>query len=294
MQPPSERGIIREGKEIPEGKTAVLIAGLPDGKMANLVAEAIQRSDNFALFPIALSSEKHQGSIISFGEDRLLLLTPGGWRLAESLKENKIPVVDFTIPGAVNNNAEAYVKAGLPFVMGTTGGDRQKLVETVENSEISAVIAPNMAVEVVRVQHAIEALAQNAPGGFKGWRMEIKESHQASKKDVSGTARALQTHLKTLGAVMNGEIISIRDPRIQEEELGVPQEHLGGHAYHWIALQSPDGVSTVSFTTKINGRQPYVDGTMVALRFLQKKIKAGSKGEVFSMVDVLRAQTGAK
>ncbi|MDP3998237.1 MAG: dihydrodipicolinate reductase C-terminal domain-containing protein [bacterium] len=296
MVTPSEQGrSTSERKETLEGKTPVLIAGLP-GKMATLVTKAINRSEDFTLPNICLSSDRHP--LISIGEndeERLLYAIPS-YRPRDSIKlkshlHSGLIAVDFTTPQAVNKNAELYAEMGIPFVMGTTGGNRQKLVETVKNSEISAVIAPNMAVEVVRIQHAIETLAQNAPGVFKDWRMEIKESHQASKKDVSGTAKALQAQLEQLGAVMEEDIISIRDLKIQEE-LGI--KNLSGHAYHWITLQSPDGVSTLSFRTKIEGRQPYVNGTMVALKFLQEKIRAGSKGEVFSMVDVLRAQTGAK
>jgi len=37
-------------------------------------------------------------------------------------------VVDYTVPMCVNANAELYIKHMIPFVMGTTGGDRDKLV----------------------------------------------------------------------------------------------------------------------------------------------------------------------
>ncbi|KAG2390571.1 4-hydroxy-tetrahydrodipicolinate reductase [Vigna angularis] len=41
-------------------------------------------------------------------------------------------------------NAELYCKAGVPFVMGTTGGDRDLLHKTVEDSKNHAVISPQM------------------------------------------------------------------------------------------------------------------------------------------------------
>lgn len=52
--------------------------------------------------------------------------------------------IDYTHPSAVNSNAEFYVKHGIPFVMGTTGGDRDKLLETVKDANLFSVIAPNM------------------------------------------------------------------------------------------------------------------------------------------------------
>lgn len=45
-------------------------------------------------------------------------------------------------------NAEIYCKLGVPFVMGTTGGDRAMLYETVKNSDVYAVISPQMGKQV--------------------------------------------------------------------------------------------------------------------------------------------------
>ena len=47
------------------------------------------------------------------------------------------------------DNAELYSKVGVPFVMGTTGGDRNKLYETVEKAKIYAVISPQMGKQVM-------------------------------------------------------------------------------------------------------------------------------------------------
>lgn len=45
-------------------------------------------------------------------------------------------------------NAELYSKVGVPFVMGTTGGDRDLLHKTVLDSNIYAVISPQMGKQV--------------------------------------------------------------------------------------------------------------------------------------------------
>jgi 4-hydroxy-tetrahydrodipicolinate reductase len=45
-------------------------------------------------------------------------------------------------------NAELYCKLGLPFVMGTTGGDRQLLNKTVQDANVYAVISPQMGKQV--------------------------------------------------------------------------------------------------------------------------------------------------
>ncbi len=42
------------------------------------------------------------------------------------------------------DNAAFYISNGVPFVMGTTGGDREKLLADVQAAGIRAVIAPQM------------------------------------------------------------------------------------------------------------------------------------------------------
>jgi 4-hydroxy-tetrahydrodipicolinate reductase len=45
-------------------------------------------------------------------------------------------------------NAELYCKLGLPFVMGTTGGDNQLLYKSVHDSKNYALISPQMGKQV--------------------------------------------------------------------------------------------------------------------------------------------------
>lgn len=47
-----------------------------------------------------------------------------------------------------SDNAELYCKLGVPFVMGTTGGDRERLYKTVKDSNNYAVISPQMGKQV--------------------------------------------------------------------------------------------------------------------------------------------------
>jgi len=276
-----------EGVEIPSERTPILIAGLP-GKMASAVAVGVENSEHFSLLGTALSGSamgRVEVPIYSDTQFRSHIVTIVPTSHHEAFLSSVQPgtiAIDFTRGGA-NTNAEMYARAGIPFVMGTTGGDRFALVQTVRMSEISAVIAPNMAGEVVKLQQELSMLPENH---FVGHKMRIRESHQASKADVSGTAVALQRQLEALGAVMDGEVESVRDPE-QQRRLGIPNEHLEGHAYHWISVQSPDGSVTREWRTAINGRELYVANTLEAVRFLKRKMAEGSRGEVFSMIDVM-------
>jgi 4-hydroxy-tetrahydrodipicolinate reductase len=97
--------------------------------------------------------------------------------------------IDYTHPDAVNGNAEWYAAHGFAFVMGTTGGDRELLEATVANAGTHCVIAPNMAKQIVALQATLEGMAAKFPGAFEGYKLTVRESHQSTKADTSGTAK---------------------------------------------------------------------------------------------------------
>ena len=45
----------------------------------------------------------------------------------------------------------------------------------------------------------MELMAENFPGAFAGYRLEVTESHQRSKVDTSGTAKAVVESFRKLG-----------------------------------------------------------------------------------------------
>lgn len=268
-------------------KTSVVVSGLP-GQMATLLAKAIEKSPEFDLLPWALTGEDVPDNFV--GE--ITLFHPG--EREESVKTihemcGPFVVVDFTHPSAVNGNVEFYCRHDLPFVMGTTGGDRLALARTVEGSKIPAVIAPNMATQVVALQAAIGYMAETFPSAFSGFELKVTESHQQGKADTSGTAKALIDYFRQLGVPYDvGDVEMIRDPA-QQLAMGIKEEHLSGHGYHTYRLNLPGGTMQFEFVHNIGGRLPYVMGTMKALSFLVKQVEAGVQGKVFSMIDVLKA-----
>lgn len=64
-------------------------------------------------------------------------------------------------------NAEFYCSRGLPFVMGTTGGDRDKLVDDVVKSGVYSVIAPQMGKQV-GLASTISSPLQSQSGVMRG------------------------------------------------------------------------------------------------------------------------------
>jgi len=272
----------------------IMVNGLP-GNMASNVARHALADSRFELILQSLTGPEITETEMTIDSVSISLIQPQDKDQAISEimeKESAFLSVDFSLPPAVNSNAEFYCKRGLPFVMGTTGGDRQLLEDTVLNSSISAVIAPNMAKQIVGFQAMMEYAAKTFPDLFKGYSLEIKESHQKGKSDTSGTAKAMVRYFIGLGlSFSEEEIIKERDPEIQKNILGIPEEYLSGHGWHTYSLVSGDKTVHFEFTHNINGRDVYAMGTLDALIYLDSKIQEGVQGKVFTMIDVLKGGT---
>lgn len=106
---------------------------------------------------------------------------------------------------------------------------------------------------------------------FKGCKIQIAESHQASKISVPGTAVQMAHSL----GVIDSQIISIRNPVLQVNEFHIPEEHLARHAFHQITIQ--EGSCTISMETRVYGDAPYASG-------VQKIISAVSSRSLESRV----------
>jgi 4-hydroxy-tetrahydrodipicolinate reductase len=269
----------------------VMINGLP-GNVSMVIARHIQGDNRFNLLPWSLTGPEIEDPTCEVGSQEVKLVRPDDREVAlTDLCEKAAPfiVVDYTHPSAVNDNAACYCNFALPFVMGTTGGDRAALVGTVESSQTTAVIAPNMAKQIVGFQAMMEWAAHTFPDLFKGFRLTIRESHQQGKADTSGTARAMVGYFNRLGLDFSADDIEMeRNPERQVAKWGIPKACLGGHGWHTYTLVSEDQTVKFEFIHNVSGREIYAHGTMDAIVFLENKVSAGQKGKVFSMIDVLK------
>jgi 4-hydroxy-tetrahydrodipicolinate reductase len=269
----------------------IMINGLP-GNVASIIAEHASRDPRVTLLPHSLTGPEIQIDRHTISGTDIELIRPAD-RHQKTAALHKMYgefiSVDFTHPSAVNDNAEFYCKHALPFVMGTTGGDREMLNQTVRGSTVCAVIAPNMAKQIVGFQAMMEYAATTFPGIFNGYRLTVRESHQAGKADTSGTAKAMVAYFNRMGVDFSTEaIVMERDPAVQRKQWGIPEAHLSGHGWHTYRLTSPDNKVVFEFQHNVNGRDIYAEGTMDAVRYLDRKMKKGETGRVFTMIDVLK------
>jgi len=269
----------------------IMVNGIP-GNVATNIAKHLLKDNRFELIPYSMTGPEMGNKDFLIDSLPIHLISPADRE--NSIKNIKATheffiSVDYTLPAAVNDNAAFYCNYSLPFVMGTTGGNRELLEKTVRSSSICAVIAPNMAKQIVGFQAMMEYAAKNFPGLFSGYHLEIKESHQSTKVDTSGTAKAMVQYFNKLGLKFSeNDIIKIRDPKIQQHELGVPEQYLSGHGWHDYVLTSADKTVQFKFSHNVNGRDIYAYGTIDAILFLSKKIESGESGKAFSMIDVLK------
>jgi 4-hydroxy-tetrahydrodipicolinate reductase len=117
------------------------------GKMGRAVADAVVKrgADRCFLVPVAFSGLDKEPVEIGGVEvviENILNDDAGDKMEALKAKYPGLIAVDYTLPAAVNANAAFYVKHGVPFVMGTTGGDREKLLADAKDAKHFAVIAP--------------------------------------------------------------------------------------------------------------------------------------------------------
>lgn len=271
----------------------VMVNGLP-GNVALVIAGHVMAEKRLNLIPCSLTGPEIEQPEHELDGVIVKLIRPEAREQAITEIKSSFGAflsVDYTHPTAVNSNAEFYCRHRLPFVMGTTGGDRKRLMDCVNEAGLPAVIAPNMAKQIVGLQAIMEYAATEFPGLFSGYSLEVKESHQRGKADTSGTAKAMVQYFNEMGIAFSQDQIQMeRDPQKQLTEWGVPREYLAGHAWHTYTLLSADKTVKFSFTHNVNGREVYALGTLDALFYLEKKVREGGAGRAYSMIDVLRGK----
>ncbi len=272
-------------------KINVMVTGLP-GNMAIGIVRHVLADERFRLVPYSLTGpditiDTHTVDGVSV---TLIPTENRDGKIAEIMAATgRFIAIDYTHPSAVNENAALYCRHRLPFVMGTTGGDREKLHAEVAKANLPALIAPNMGKPIVGLQAMLAYGAENFPHLFDDYQLTVKESHQKGKADTSGTAKAIVKYFNAMGIAFSEDRIEMeRDPQRQKTAWGVPEAHLEGHAWHTYTLRSNDGTVSLSFTHNVNGRDVYQKGTLEGVVYLNRKIEEGAPPAIYSMIDVLK------
>nr|XP_034888784.1 4-hydroxy-tetrahydrodipicolinate reductase 2, chloroplastic-like [Populus alba] len=138
------------------------------------------------------------------------------------------------------------------------------------------------------IMAANSAGLQILPKSFGPVKQQSEESHQAAKLDTSATAKAVISCFKKLGVSFDDQIEMIWDPKEQKELVGVPDEYLSGHAFHFYYLSSPGKTVSLEFQHNVCGRSIYAEGTIDAVLFLAEKIQSKADKRIYNIIDILR------
>lgn len=136
-------------------------------------------------------------------------------------------------------------QSGSPLVELATGSDL-----TNRQLDFPVLICPNTNILMLKFM----AMLARSGDSFKDYKIKLVESHQADKSSTPGTAVNLA---QSLGVGRN-EIVSVRSPQEQRENLHIPPEYLSRHAYHRIVIEN--NLSSVILETRVFGPAPYAEG----------------------------------
>ena len=192
----------------------VMVIGLP-GNMATHAAKRILKEKNIQLLPYSITGSDVDAKTLKLYDYEIELIKENDIERKNVIIKENTPfiAIDYTEPNAVHKNIEYYCRNDINFIMGTTGVVINKIKQNIEESNICAVIAPNMAKQIVALQAMLEFAAIHFPNCFAGYDLKITESHQKNKLDTSGTARAMIDYFNKLGMEFEeSEIEKIRDP----------------------------------------------------------------------------------
>ena len=138
----------------------------------------------------------------------------------------------------------------------STGGSRVPA-----EPDFPVIICPNVNMPML----CFMAMIKQAGGYFRGRDIRITESHQASKSTKPGTA----IHLARSLGVPEAEIHSERDPKVQNEALGIPPAFLDRHAYHEIVIRDPE--VEIRLQTRVLGKSAYASGLAQVIEMLSRR-----------------------
>jgi len=174
-------------------------------------------------------------------------------------------LIEFTTPEATIDHLKFCQKYGVNMVIGTTGLSSAQIRQVKKaSSKIAIVFSSNMSVGVNLVFGLIRQAAQITG---KNYSIVLSETHHVHKKDApSGTAKTMAEIAQKYSKSKISDIASIREGEV-----------IGDHT---INFESP--VDLISIHHHAKNRDIFVEGALVAAKFLSKKKKG-----LYNMQDVL-------
>lgn len=158
-----------------------------------------------------------------------------------------------------------------PFIELSTGLETEAM-----NPQFPLIICPNTSILLLKTLNILKVNGKQ----FENYSITITESHQSTKITEPGTAYAIANSLQ----FPFDKIISIRDPKIQLNQIGIPKEYLEKHAYHKIVIQ--DGNDEVTIETKVLGHESYAQGIKTIIETVLKSQLDNKRYSILDLINI--------
>lgn len=156
------------------------------------------------------------------------------------------------------------------FIELSTGLETEKI-----NPDFPLIICPNTSILILKTLIMLKTSGRH----FENYQISITESHQSTKRTEPGTAYAFANSLN----FPVDKIESIRDPQIQQNKIGIPNEFLDKHAWHKITIK--DENDEVTIETKVLGHASYASGVRTIIESVLNNSLENKKYTVFDLIE---------
>lgn len=195
-------------------------------------------------------------------------------------------VVEFTNAGAATKIVESCSENNTDIIIGSTGFSSKQndmITSSINNSNIKAVISPNMATGI-NVFFKIAGLTAKLLGD--SFDVEVIEAHHHNKLDApSGTADETLNILEDNLELNNSDVVYGRSGMVGKRavnEIGVHSIRAGDIVGNHTVLYAGDG-ERIEITHRMQNRQPLAIGVIKAINYNQHV----QEKKIANMFDVL-------
>lgn len=170
-----------------------------------------------------------------------------------------------TVPGNVlEEQIDQLLEFNTPLIICSTGYNEHLISSKAQQEGVSVLLAPNLALPIIDFWSRLDLLPTLTTGNIE---LEVSESHQSGKKDMSGTLIKTVQKLQKKGIECDFDLKKaqalysptegcrlrnlscIRNPDYQLDHYGVPEEFLKKHAFHtyYLIVRDKTNISTFSW-----------------------------------------------
>ncbi|GIL50196.1 hypothetical protein Vafri_6323 [Volvox africanus] len=278
------------------------------GKMGHAAAETLV-AHGFPLVPHTFTGLSAGVAVKNIGVRGVPVQLVGDEKRQAALETIKrdypnMLVVDYTLAHCVEDHVRFYSANGLPFVMGTAGGDRVRMREVAEAASVYAVLPSPAGEQAAALFALLISLDAPLPAHFEEYTYEaLGRAGDADALDLLNPASAttISQSLRLMGIQCDeAQVHRMRSIRQQRLGGGIHLEHeprttsanlraLEGRGLaRACRLTAPGGNPTLLLRHYGLDRSAFAAGAVEAARFLAARVAEGASQRVYDMVDVLR------